>query len=79
VPGSLAVRKPAKLAAKRFIVPASGRTTVKLPLGKALRRELKRKHKLVVRFRATVTDPAGNLRTVPKKATLRLKTPRPAH
>jgi hypothetical protein len=73
VTGTLSARK----LKKRFSVAASGRTTVKLRLGKALRRKLERRHKLVVRFSATVTDPAGNRRTVPKKATLRLKAKSP--
>ena len=44
-----------KLTAKRFTVAATGRTTIKLALSKALRRELQRKRKLVLRLSAAVS------------------------
>ena len=62
-----------KLTAKRFTVAATGRTTIKLALSKALRRELQRKRKLVLRLSAAVQDPSGNRRTVRHEVTPRLK------
>jgi hypothetical protein len=62
-----------KLAAKRFAVAASGRTLVRLALSKALRRELQRKRKLVLRLSVVVQDPAGNRRTVRNQVSPRLR------
>jgi DNA-binding beta-propeller fold protein YncE len=73
-----AKRGVVKLTAKRFTVAASDRRTVKLALSRALRRELRRKHKLVLRLSAAVRDPAGNRRTVRRQVSPRLKTRRRA-
>jgi hypothetical protein len=67
-----------KLAAKRFTVTANGRTPVRLALSKALRRELQRKRKLVLRLSVVVADPAGNRRTVRNQVSPRLKGARRA-
>ena len=65
--GSPAVRKPrARVAARRFTVPANARRTVKLALPKALRRRLARTRTLSLRMTAKVRDPAGSTRTVSK-------------
>jgi FG-GAP-like repeat len=63
----------AKLAAKGFTVAARGRRTVKLALSKKLRRELRRKGRLVVRLTLAVQDPAGNRRTLSAQVVPRLK------
>jgi hypothetical protein len=68
-----AKRGGAKLTAKPLTVAASDRTTVKLALSTTLRRELRRKRKLVLRLSAAVQDPAGNRRTVRHQVTPRLK------
>jgi DNA-binding beta-propeller fold protein YncE len=73
-----AKRGVAKLTAKRFTVAASGSTTVKLALSKALRRELARRRKLVLRLSVVVADPAGNRRTVRHQVTPRLRARRRA-
>jgi hypothetical protein len=52
--------------------------TVKLALSKALRRELARKRRLVLRLSVAVQDPAGNRRTVRHQVTPRLKARRRA-
>jgi DNA-binding beta-propeller fold protein YncE len=67
-----------KLTARRFTVAATSRTTLALALPKALRRELTRKRKLVLRLSVAVHDPAGNRRTVRDRVTPRLKAPRSA-
>jgi DNA-binding beta-propeller fold protein YncE len=68
----------AKLTTKRFTVPATSRTTVRLALSKPLRRELRRKRKLVLRLSAVVQDPAGNRRTVRRQVAPRLTARRRA-
>jgi hypothetical protein len=65
-----------KLKAKSFNAAAKVTKTVKLRLPPALRRLLERKGKLSLRLTANVNDPAGNTRTVKKKATPNLnRTP----
>jgi hypothetical protein len=64
------------LKPKQFTLDPGARKVVKLRLPKKLRRVLKRKGKVALRLRAKVRDPAGNTRTVAKRATIRLKKPR---
>jgi hypothetical protein len=66
-------RKRVSLKAARLRLAAGGRTTVRLRLTRPLRRQLKRTGKLALRLAAFVGDPAGNSRTVRKRATVRLK------
>lgn len=74
VTGSLAgKRKRVKLARKSFRVGANGKATVKLRLPKRLARVLNRKRKLALRMSATLEDPAGNVRTVTRKLSPKLK------
>jgi streptogramin lyase len=68
---SAAAKRRIKLGTKKFTVAASGKKTVKLKLPKALKTLLKRKGKLVLAAKASVTDPRGTKRTV--KATLKPK------
>jgi plastocyanin len=73
-PVSLTQRKRrVKLRAKTFQVSANAQTTVKLRLPTALRRLLQRKRKLSMRLTASLKDPPGNIRTVTKNVTPRLK------
>ena len=62
-----------RLKAKRFSLAANSRKTVKLKLPATLRRVLTRKHKLTLRLAARVKDPAGQVRTVKKRVTPRLR------
>ena len=57
-----------------FAVGARARKTVTLKLSKTLRRLLRRDGKLSLRLAATVSDPAGNTRTLRKNVSLRLET-----
>ncbi len=74
--GRLSARASARgpvMRSKSFTVRAQAKRTVKLKLSKPARRLVARKRKLSVRLVLKVTDPAGNTRTVTKKASLRLK------
>jgi DNA-binding beta-propeller fold protein YncE len=62
-----------RLKVKRFSVAAHAKKTVKLKLPAKLRRALARKHKLKLPLTARVKDPAGQVRTVKKRVTLRLR------
>lgn len=62
-----------RLKAKRFSAAAHAKKTVKLKLPARLRRALGRKHKLRLPLTARVKDPAGQVRTVKKRVTLRLR------
>jgi hypothetical protein len=73
---SVSKRKRVKLKTKSFSVSAHTKRTVKLKLPKALRRLLKRKHKLSLRLSAVVKDPAGHSRTVSKTIKPKLKRKR---
>ena len=53
-----------KLRTEAFRVGAHAKKNLALKLPKALRKLLKRKRRLSLRLTATVTDPAGNTRTV---------------
>ena len=66
VTGTLSGQARDRLGAKSFAVPANARRIVKLKLPKALRRQLARKGRLVLRLSARVRDPAGSARTVRK-------------
>ena len=57
-----------------FAVGARARKSVTLKLSKTLRRLLRRDGKLSLRLAATVSDPAGNTRTLRKNVSLRLET-----
>jgi len=59
--------------ARFFRDSAGARKTIKLALSKALRSELRRKRRLVLRLSVAVQDPAGNRRTVRRQVTPRLK------
>ena len=63
-------------ASQAFSVAADFKATVTVTLPAALRRLLARKHKLALRLRAQVRDPAGNARAVTQAATTRLKAKR---
>jgi DNA-binding beta-propeller fold protein YncE len=63
----------ATLPAKELSVAASSRATVLIALPRRLRRLLTRKHRLKLLLSAAVKDPAGDIRTVTKTVTLRLK------
>ena len=69
-------RKVVKTKTAKFTIKASGRKTVKLRLPKALRKLLRRKHRLSLRLTAKVKDPAGHTRTVKKKIKPKLKLKR---
>lgn len=73
---SVSRKRRVKLRAKSFRVAPHARKTVKLKLPKALRRLLKRKHKLKLRLTAKLKDPAGDTRTVKKRVTPKLKKKR---
>jgi hypothetical protein len=62
------------LKAKSFKLAAYATATVRLTLPQTLRTLLERTHNLSLALTATVKDPAGNSRTVPKTVTPRLKT-----
>ena len=66
-------RRRVRLRARSFSVPAHARTTVRLRLPRRLRRVLRREHRLVLRLRAVVHDPAGNTRVVTKRVVPRLR------
>jgi Ca2+-binding RTX toxin-like protein len=68
-----AKKRKLKLKAKSFSVGANAKKTVKLRLGGALKRLLKRRGKLTVRLSVRVGDPAGNVRIVTKKAVFKRK------
>jgi hypothetical protein len=76
VSGELSGKTTRRLAFKgtRFVLAADTRKSVRLKLSRNLRRVLRRDGKLSVRFAAKVTDPAGNIRTVRKNGSVRLKT-----
>lgn len=86
VTGRLGGRTAAKLAVggtrRRYVslrrtavtLAAGARRTIRLSLPRTLRTLLRRDGKLALRLSATVRDPAGNRRTVAKRATPRLKT-----
>jgi hypothetical protein len=57
-------RRHIALAGRGFRVRASGRTTVKLALSRALRQLLRAQGKLTLRLRARLHDPAGHTRFV---------------
>jgi hypothetical protein len=69
-------KRRVKLAAKSFSVGAGSRKTVKLKLPRALRRLLKRTHRLSLGLTARVKDPAGHTRTVKKRVKPKLKVKR---
>jgi hypothetical protein len=69
-------RKRARTKTKAFDVRANARKTVRLKLPRKLRLLLVRRHRLALRLRAVVRDPAGNKRTVVKRVKVRLKRPR---
>ena len=73
---SVSRRKRVKLKSTAFNVSAHSKRTVKLGLPKALRRVLKRKHRLSLSLSAVVKDPAGHSRTVSKTVKLKLKQKR---
>jgi hypothetical protein len=62
-----------KLGTRGVNVTGSATTTLSFRVPKAVRRAFQRKGRLVLRLNATVTDPAGNVRTVQARVTLRLK------
>jgi hypothetical protein len=61
------------LAARRVGVRALATAKARLALPKRLRRQLARTHRLALRLRARVTDPAGHARTVSKTVVVRLR------
>jgi hypothetical protein len=76
----LAIGGPRKrfvsLRGKRLNMGAGTRQTVRLALPRPLRALLRRNGRIALRFAAKVQDPAGNRRTVVKRATPRMKQPR---
>jgi hypothetical protein len=64
-----------KLKAKAVRVEAGATKVVRLALPKAVRRVLKRKHKIALRLTAKVKDPAGDIRVVRKNVSPRLRKP----
>ena len=68
-----ASRRGLVVKSKPFSVGAHAKKRVDLKLSKPIRRLLKKKHKLSVRFTLKVSDPAGNKRTLSKKVVLKLK------
>jgi Tol biopolymer transport system component len=62
-----------KLKAKAFAVGARAKATVRMRLPKAMRRILRRKHKLTLALNASVKDPAGDIRIVSRTLTPKLK------
>jgi hypothetical protein len=75
-PISVSRRRRIKLKARSFSVGASARKAVALKLPRALRRLLRRNGRLSLRLTAKVKDPAGNIRSVAKKVTPKLKRKR---
>jgi dipeptidyl aminopeptidase/acylaminoacyl peptidase len=78
ITGKLSGRKTrkastSKLKTKAFGVGARAKTRVKMRLPKALRRVLRRKHKLTLALNASVRDPAGDIRIVSRTVTPKLK------
>jgi hypothetical protein len=69
-------KRVVRSASQAFSVAAGFKATVTVTLPVALRRLLARKHKLALRLRAQVRDPAGNARAVTQAATTRLKAKR---
>jgi hypothetical protein len=69
-------RKRIKLRAKRLNLRASGRQTVRLALPRAVRTALRRNGRIALRLSASLRDPAGNRRSVTKRATPRAKRTR---
>ncbi|MGC1165856.1 MAG: hypothetical protein WA862_07105 [Solirubrobacterales bacterium] len=66
-------RRVVNLKGQAFSIGAGARMTVKLTLPRPLRHVLQRKRKVSLLLRATVTDPAGNIRTVDRKVRPELK------
>ena len=62
-----------KLKAKAFAVGARAKTTVRMRLPKAMRRILRRAHKLTLALNASIKDPAGDIRIVSRTVTPKLK------
>jgi hypothetical protein len=58
----------------RVRLVAAGRAVVKLRLTPKLRRRLVRRRRLSLRLSAVVRDPAGNTRTVRRRAALSART-----
>lgn len=73
---SVARKRRIKLKPKSFQVAARGRKTVELRLPRVLRRLLKRTKVVKLRLAANVRDPAGNVRTVKKRFSPKLKKAR---
>jgi hypothetical protein len=73
---SVSRKRRIRLKAKSFSVGAHAKKTVKLKLPKALRKLLKRQHRLSLRLTAKVKDPTGNTRTVKKTVKPKLKKKR---
>jgi DNA-binding beta-propeller fold protein YncE len=75
VSGRLSARIKRRAAAKSrsFEVSATTRKSVSLKLSKTARRTLKRRGKLSLRLSVKIEDPAGNTRTVAKRASVRRK------
>jgi hypothetical protein len=69
-------KRVVRSASQAFSVAAGFKATVTVILPAALSRLLARKHKLALRLRAQVRDPAGNARAVTRAATTRLKAKR---
>jgi hypothetical protein len=70
---SVAQKRRIALKAKAYRVAARAARTVSLRLPKALQRVLKRQRRLRLRLAASLTDPAGNTRTVERRVTPKLK------
>jgi len=70
-PIATAHKRRIALKATTFDLAANAKRTVELTLPKALRRLLAHRHKLSLALALTVTDPAGNHRTVKKTVKLR--------
>ncbi len=71
-------RRVVRLRAKRLTVAAGSRKTIRLRLPRAVRRTLRRNRRIALRLTARVADPAGNVRTVRKRAKPRLRLKRRA-
>jgi hypothetical protein len=70
---SVSKRRRVKLKARSFRVGPHARRTIRLRLPRALRKQLRRRHKLSLLVIARVRDPAGHKRIVRKKVSPRLK------
>jgi hypothetical protein len=66
-------KRPPRLSAKAFTVPAEAKLTVSLSLPKVLQRLLARRHKISLDLSATVTDPSDNQRTLKQTVVEKLK------